>query len=192
MTKNVPAEIVIYVKDKGITLREKSLIAISGSKVIAYGNDCESAFAVPATESESLTVLSPFKQGKITDFTPAVALLKYLIKKANGNKKSWKKPVIGIVLPENSTEIDKKAYEDALYMSGAKEALLFHEHEPLEKIIHQLPETYRKKMDILIGIEGNPMEYVKEAVSDLLTYCEKNHVSRETVIGLLSEGEGKQ
>lgn len=188
MTNNAPSDITIYVKDKGITLKEKSLIAISGSKIIAYGNECEHIQANPATEQEAITVLSPFKQNKITDFTCAVAMLKYFVGKARGNKKIWKRPTIGIIVPEDITPVDKKAYEDAIFtVSNAKECYIF--HEPLENIIRDLHVKHKKKIDIIIGIEKNPLEYIQEAISDLLTFCEKNNVSKETVIELLSKAE---
>ncbi|MDE5864606.1 MAG: rod shape-determining protein [Lachnospiraceae bacterium] len=184
MTKNAPADITIYVKDKGITLREKSLIAISGSKIIAYGNECEYVQADSATEQE-VKVLSPFKQGKITDFSCAVAMLKYFVRKARGNKRIWRKPTIGIIVPEDISLVDQKAYEDAIYMLTAKSVYFF--HEPLETIIRDLSVEYKKKIDIIIGIEVNPLEYIQETISDLLTFCEKNSISKETVIELLSE-----
>lgn len=187
MTKNAPADITIYVKDKGITLREKSLIAISGNKITAYGNECEYVQANSATEQE-VKVLSPFKQGKITDFRCAVEMLKYFVKKANGNKRIWRKLTIGIIVPEDFSPMEQKAYEEAIYsMLIAKQVYVF--HEPLETIIRDLSVKYKKKIDIIIGIEGNPLEYIQETISDLLTFCEKNNISKETVTALLSKTE---
>lgn len=188
MTHNTPSDIKIYVNDKGITLQEKSLIAISGSKIIAYGNECEQIQADHAAGQEDITVLSPLKQNKITDFVCAVAMLKYFVKKALGNKRSWKRPIIGIIVPEDMTPVDQKAYAEAIYMvCNAKECCFF--HEPLESVIHDLPTNpkLKKKIDIIIGIEKNPLEYVQESVSDLLTFCDKNDISRKNVIELLSK-----
>lgn len=154
MTNNTPSDIIIYVKDKGIVLREKSLIAISGNKVIAYGNECEHLQAVHASEQGDITVFSPFKQNKITDVTSAVSLLKYFIQKARNNKRTLKRPVIGITLPADATPVDKKTYEEVIYMvSNARNCYLF--HESLETIVHALPMNLKlkKKIDIIIGIE---------------------------------------
>lgn len=188
MTNIAPSDIIIYVKDKGITLREKSLIALSGNKVIAYGNECEHIQAGPAAGQEDITVLSPFKQNKITDFDCAVKLLKYLIQKARNNKRSFKRPVICIVLPEDITPVVQRVYEDVIYMaSNTRHVYLI--HEPLETVIRDLPTNtkLKNKLDIIIAFEQNPMDTIQETISDLLAFCDKNGISRETVIELLSK-----
>ena len=188
MTNNTPSDITIYVKDKGIILREKSLIAISGNKIIAYGNECEQMQADHAAGQEDITVLSPFKQNKIIDFDCAVALLKYFVQKARNKKRSFKRLIIGITLPNDFTPVDKRIYEEVIYMvSNARQCYVM--QEPFETIIHDLPTNpkLKKKIDIIIGIEKNPLEYVQESVSDLLTFCDKNGISKENVIELLSK-----
>lgn len=184
MKKNVPADIVIYVKGKGITLREKSLMAISGNKIIAYGNECERIQDTFTTEEESFTVLSPFKQGKIDDFTCAIEMLKHFVNEARGRKKTFFKPVIGVVVPDDITMSDQRAFEDALFMLGAKECCWIL-HDSLESVLNDLSPELKKKFDILIGIEKeNPLEYIQETISELLIYAKKKNISEDSITDL--------
>lgn len=78
---NEPADIVIYAKDRGIVLREKSLIAIDKEKckTVAVGNDAE--WQEQGQES-SIVIISPLRQGMVTDFTVAREMFKGLFQKA--------------------------------------------------------------------------------------------------------------
>ncbi len=88
---NEPADIVIYVKGRGIVLREKSLIAIDKEKgkTVAVGNEAEWS----NQESEnSIAVISPLRQGMVTDFMVAKEMFKGLLQKAQVKIKGVRRP----------------------------------------------------------------------------------------------------
>lgn len=187
MMNSAPADIVVYRRDKGEVLREKSLMAFSKDKIVAVGNECENLQNLTDEQRDSLVVISPFKQGEIDDFSCALRLLRYFLYKAQGKKKPFaRRPVIGICLPEKMTMVNIKAFEDAIYGAGAKECRIF--YDSVENVLKDWKSEDKKKTDIIIAMEkDNPLEYLQEKISDVLDFAEKNHISRETVKELLDK-----
>lgn len=188
MENTTPADIVIYTRDKGEVLREKSLMAFSEDKIVAVGNECENIQNISDTEQGSLKVISPLKHGEIDDFNCAVKMLKYFLCKAQGKRSLLsRRPVIGLCVSENMTMVNMKAFEDAIYCAGARKCCIY--HDSVEKVSSEWQTEDMKKIDIIIGIEtDNPLEYLQEKISDVQDYAEKYHISRETVRELLDKG----
>ena len=85
MTFYEPADIMISIKDKGVVLKEKSLVALNATdwKVLAVGDDVEHIFDSP---EEQIKVISPLHKGIIADYQAAVYLFSSLLKKVLGKK----------------------------------------------------------------------------------------------------------
>ena len=88
---NEPADIVIYVKDCGTVIREKSLIAIDKKecKTVAVGNEAE---CLDHRFDDKIMVISPLRQGMITDFMAAREMFKGLFQKAQVRTKGIQRP----------------------------------------------------------------------------------------------------
>lgn len=86
------ADIVIYIKGRGVVVKEKSLLAFDtiSKKVVATGNDAEDMIRNP---QENIEVISPLRRGMIADYTAAVELMRSLLQKAWGKKPLIKQPV---------------------------------------------------------------------------------------------------
>lgn len=86
------ADIVIYIKGRGVVVKEKSLLAFDtiSKKVVATGNDAEDMLRNP---QENIEVISPLRRGMIADYTAAVELMRSLLQKAWGKKPLIKQPV---------------------------------------------------------------------------------------------------
>ena len=106
------ADIVIYIKGKGVVVKEKSLLAYDtiSKKVVAVGNDAEDMIKNP---QENIKVISPLRRGMIADYVVAVELLRFLLIKAWGKKPLIKQPV-SLCVPKEITDVEKKAFLDAL------------------------------------------------------------------------------
>lgn len=187
MNNTAPADIVIYIKDKGEVLREKSLIAVSEGKIAAWGNECVNMQSASLAEGKDLIVISPFKQGQIDDFTLTVQLLKVFLQKTQGRKKPFsKRPVIGLCAPYNMTVVNRKAFEDAIYLIGAGKCIIF--DAPLEQVLNDWQSEDNRKIDMIIAIENdNPLEYLQEMIEDVLIFAAKNNISTETVREMLDK-----
>lgn len=111
------AYVLVYVKGKGIVLREPSIVAIKEKtkEVIAVGEEARSMLGrTPA----NITTVRPLRQGVISDYDATEQMLKYFIHKAIGHRLI--KPRIGVCVPSGVTEVERRAVEDATRLAGAR------------------------------------------------------------------------
>ncbi|MCI7226748.1 Rod shape-determining protein MreB [uncultured Clostridium sp.] len=115
------ASILIYVRGKGVVLKEPSVVAYDrdADKIRAIGDE---ARIMLSRTTGNIVAIRPLKNGIIADYAVTEQMLKYFIQKATG-RLSFKKPRISICVPSNVTEVEKKAVEDATYQAGAREVL---------------------------------------------------------------------
>lgn len=111
------AYVLVYVKGKGIVLREPSVVAVKEKtkEVIAVG---EEARRMLGRTPGSIATIRPLSQGVISDYDATEQMLKYFIHKAIGHR--LVKPRIGVCVPSGVTEVEKKAVEDATRQAGAR------------------------------------------------------------------------
>lgn len=116
------ASILIYVKGRGVVLKEPSVVAYDrdADKIKAIG---EEARVMLSRTTGNIVAIRPLRNGIISDYAVTEQMLKYFIQKATG-KLSFKKPRISICVPCNVTEVERKAVEDAGYQAGAREVQL--------------------------------------------------------------------
>lgn len=111
------AYVLVYVKGKGIVLREPSIVAIKEKtkEVIAVG---EEARKMLGRTPLNITTIRPLRQGVISDYDATEQMLKYFIHKAIGYRLF--KPRIGVCVPSGVTEVERRAVEDATRLAGAR------------------------------------------------------------------------
>lgn len=119
------ASILVYIKGKGVVLKEPSVVAIDRDtdKVMAIGED---ARLMIGRTPGNIVAVRPLRQGVISDYTVTEKMIKYFINKAVG-KKTFRKPRIAVCIPSGATEVEKKAVEDATYQAGAREVSIIEE-----------------------------------------------------------------
>ena len=119
------ANTLVYVKGKGIVVREPSVIAVNKytNEILAVGDEAK---LMLGRTPGNIIAIRPMKDGVIADYTYTQHMLKYFIQKACGNK-SFIKPKIIVCIPSCITEVEKRAIEDSVMQAGAKEAYLIEE-----------------------------------------------------------------
>jgi rod shape-determining protein MreB len=119
------ANTLVYVKDRGIVLREPSVVAIQqgSSRVLAVG---EEAKRMLGRTPGNIVAIRPMKAGVIADFEVTEAMLRYFIRKAH-NRKWVVRPRIIISVPSGITEVEKRAVKDSATHAGAREVYLIEE-----------------------------------------------------------------
>lgn len=176
-----PADIAIYIQDRGMVLKEKSLVAFDtvNSKIIAFGTEAE---YIAKGNMENILMISPLRQGMIADYTVAVSLFTHLLYKALG-KKPLRKPAIAICVPDNITEVEKKTISDLFIQIGARE-LMFIDF-PIEQYMSEMPEKFPKeykRFKVIVEItKDNPEAYIAEEFETILKYARKQNISIERV-----------
>ncbi len=188
MTFYEPADIMIYIKDKGVVLKEKSLVALNATdwKVLAVGDDAEHIFDSPEGQ---INIISPLQRGIIADYQAAVYLFSSLLKKALG-KKLFPKPFIAICTPTDLTEVEKKAFTDLFYQVGAREVFLA--ECPLELLLQkiktqELTARWQKIKIFVVITKDEPKHYLKEQLSEALAYAKREGIADSQVKEMLGE-----
>ena len=113
------ANTLVYVKGKGIVVREPSVVAIDKyeGKVLAVGN--------AANEMIGIVAVRPMKDGVIADFDITQAMIRAFIKEADVSNVF--KPRVVVCIPSGITEVERRAVEEAVIQAGAKAVALIEE-----------------------------------------------------------------
>ena len=119
------SSILIYIKGKGIVLKEPSVVAVEKdtNTVIAVG---QAAKNMIGKSPPNINVIRPLRDGVISNYSITEIMLKYFIDKSIG-KQTSKKPKIAICVPSEVTEVEKKAVKDATKDAGAREVFIIEE-----------------------------------------------------------------
>ncbi|MDR1927576.1 MAG: rod shape-determining protein [Oscillospiraceae bacterium] len=116
--------ILIYVKDKGLILREASIAALDAKSgdVLALGNE---VYQMVGRNPGSLRIVHPMRDGVISDFTVIHTMMAYYIKKICGSR--MLKPSVIICMPASVTGLERSAILELAIASGACRACLVEE-----------------------------------------------------------------
>ena len=144
------ASILVYLKGKGVVLKEPSVVAFDRdtNKIKAIG---EEARLMIGRTPGNIVAVRPLRQGVISDYTVTEKMLKHFIQKAMG-KRTFKKPRISVCVPSGVTEVEKKAVEDATYQAGAREVAII--EEPIAAAIGAGIDITRPCGNMIVDIGG--------------------------------------
>ena len=119
------ANIVVYLRGKGIVLREPSVVAIStkNKKVLAIG---EEARLMLGRTPGHIVAIRPMSDGVIADYTTTEKMLEHLIAKVCG-KRRFLKPRVLVCVPSGVTSVERRAVIQAAREAGAGEAYTIEE-----------------------------------------------------------------
>lgn len=126
------ATVLIYVKGKGIMLREPSVIATSRDTkdVKAVG---EEAYRMLGRTPGNIVANRPMRDGVIADYDLTEKMLKAFMRKVVTGPGRWFKPHIMVCVPSGVTEVERRAMLQAAREVGARKAYLI--EEPLAAAI---------------------------------------------------------
>ena len=144
------ASILVYIKGKGVVLKEPSVVAFDRdtNKIKAIG---EEARLMLGRTPGNVVAIRPLRKGVISDYTVTEQMLKYFIQKAIG-RMSFRKPRISVCVPSSITEVEKKAVEDATYQAGAREVSII--EEPIAAAIGAGIDISRPCGNMIVDIGG--------------------------------------
>lgn len=121
------ASVLIYIKGKGIVLREPSVVAIDKNtdRILAVG---EEARKMLGRTPGNIVAIRPLRDGVISDYHITEKMLRYFLNKVSANNffKLFK-PRVMICVPSGVTEVEKRAVEDAAVQAGARKTYLIEE-----------------------------------------------------------------
>ena len=145
------ANILVYVKGKGIVIQEPSVVAVDeDNMIVAVGDDAREMIG---RTPGHISAIRPMKDGVIADYVITEAMLRYFIKKAG---RSFTKPDVMISVPSGVTSVEKRAVRDAALKAGAREAYLI--EEPLAAAIGANVPISGPSGNLIIDIGGGTSE----------------------------------
>jgi rod shape-determining protein MreB len=144
------ATVLVYIKGKGVVLKEPSVVAIdkNDNRVLAVG---EEARQMIGRTPGNIVAIRPMREGVISDYDVTERMLKYFISKACGKKK-MSAPRVVVCVPCESTGVEKRAVIDAAKNAGAKAVSLI--EEPLAAAIGAGLDITRASGNMVIDIGG--------------------------------------
>ncbi len=150
------ANTLVYVKGKGIVLREPSVVAVRQdyrtNKVLAVGKEAKMMLG---RTPGNISAIRPIKDGVIADFEVTEAMLRYFINKVH-NRRTLVHPRIIISVPSGITQVEKRAVKESAEQAGAREVYLI--EEPMAAAIGAgLPIT-EPTANMIVDIGGGTTE----------------------------------
>jgi rod shape-determining protein MreB len=151
------ANTLVYVKGKGIVLREPSVVAVrkddrGPSKVLAVGKEAKMMLG---RTPGNIVAIRPMKDGVIADFEITEAMLRHFIRKVH-NRTTLVRPRIIICVPSGITQVEKRAVRESAESAGAREVFLI--EEPMAAAIGAgLPIT-EPTSNMVVDIGGGTTE----------------------------------
>lgn len=119
------ANTLVYMKGKGVILREPSVVAINKltKKVVAVGGDAKRMLG---KTPGNIVAYLPLKDGVIADFDVTAKMLHQFFAKTAADS-IFSSPSVIICIPHDVTEVERRAVEDATFEAGAKNVALIDE-----------------------------------------------------------------
>ena len=119
------ANVLVYVKGKGIILREPSVVAVDkeNDEILAIG---EEAREMIGRTPGNIVAIRPLKDGVIADYDMTEAMIRHFLEKVVGRSFLFR-PRVMICVPTGVTVVEKRAVQEAAEQAGAKTAELIEE-----------------------------------------------------------------
>ncbi|QGQ47022.1 rod-share determining protein MreBH [Metabacillus sediminilitoris] len=150
------ANILVYSKNKGIVLNEPSVVAIDTvtKKVLAVGSEAKSMIGKTPGK---IVAVRPLKDGVIADYDITTDMLKHIMKIASRKLGiSMRKPTVVVCTPSGATSVERRAIQDAIRSSGAKQVHLI--EEPVAAAIGADLPVDEPIANVIVDIGGGTTE----------------------------------
>lgn len=159
------ANTLVYLKGKGIIIKEPSVVAIHSDtrEVLAVG---EEAKKMIGRTPGHIVAIRPLSDGVIADFDITQSMLKYFIKSAYP-RKSIVQPRVVVCVPSGVTEVEKRAVEEATVQAGAREAYLI--EEPMAAAIGAGLPVQEPTGSMIVDIGGGTTEVAIISLGGIVT-----------------------
>lgn len=159
------ANTLIYVKGKGVLLREPSVVAINSDtkKVLAVGDEAKQMIG---RTPGNIVAIRPLKDGVIADFDVTQTMMRKFIEKVS-SKSAFTSPRIVVCFPSGVTEVEKRAIDEATKQAGARYVLLM--EEPMAAAIGAGLPVNEPSGSMIVDIGGGTTEVAVISLGGIVT-----------------------
>lgn len=161
------ANTLVYVKGKGIVIREPSVVAVDRKgnppRVVAVGSQAKEMIG---RTPGSIAAVRPLKDGVIADFDITAEMIETFIRRTV-KKKPLSKIRVLICIPSGVTEVERKAVHDAAKSAGASYISLI--EEPMAAAIGAGLPVSEATGSMVIDIGGGTSEVAVISMGGVVT-----------------------
>ena len=159
------ANTVVFVKNKGICLREPSVVALNTrtKEIQAVGVEAKQMLG---RASGSIEAIRPMKDGVIAHFEVTQQMIWHFIQKVHNNRKSMVRPRVVIAAPSGITQVEKRAVRDSAESAGAREVFLV--EEPMAAAIGLDLPIHEPSGNMIVDIGGGTTEVAIISMSGIV------------------------
>jgi rod shape-determining protein MreB len=161
------ANTLVYVKGKGVVIREPSVVAVDvkNDTVLAVGTEAKEMIG---RTPGSISAVRPLKDGVIADFDITSGMLKHFIHKAM-NTTFLSRPRVIVCIPSGVTEVERRAVDEAVRSAGAKDVETI--AEPMAAAIGAGLRVDEAAGCMVVDIGGGTSEVAVISLGDIVTSC---------------------
>ncbi|ETI70311.1 rod shape-determining protein [Neobacillus vireti] len=161
------ANTLVYVKGKGIVLREPSVVAIQTEtkSIVAVGNDAKNMIG---RTPGNVVAMRPMKDGVIADFETTASMMKHHIRQAQKSNNPFSgKPYVMVCVPSGITAVEERAVIDATRQAGAKDAYTI--EEPFAAAIGANLPVWEPTGSMVVDVGGGTTEVAIISLGGIVT-----------------------
>ncbi len=157
------ATVLIYIKGKGIVLKEPSVVAIDRNtkKVLRVGFEAQEMLG---RTPGNIVAIRPLRDGVISDYETTEKMLKYFLKKVCG--RMIFKPRVVVSIPSSITEVEDRAVRDAARNAGARFVELI--EEPMAAAIGAGIDVAKPCGNMVVDIGGGTSDIAVISFGDVV------------------------
>lgn len=161
------ANTLVYVKGKGIVMREPSVVAVDvrTDTVLAVGTEAKNMIG---RTPGSIVAVRPLKDGVIADFDVTAAMLNRFIKMAV-RPGIFSRPRVMVCIPSGVTDVERRAVETTMRQAGVKQIELI--DEPMAAAIGAGLPVSKPEGSMVVDIGGGTSEVAVISLDDIVTAC---------------------
>ncbi len=157
------ATVLVYVKGKGVVLKEPSVVAIDTNtgKVLKVGYEAQNMIG---RTPGNIVAIRPLKDGVISDYDTTEKMLRYFLKKVC--KSRFFKPKVIICVPSQATEVEQRAVSDAALQAGAGKTYII--EEPIAAAIGAGIDISKPHGHMIVDIGGGTADVAVISLGEIV------------------------
>lgn len=157
------ATVLVYVKGKGVVLKEPSVVAIDTNtgKVLKVGSEAQNMIG---RTPGNIVAIRPLKDGVISDYDTTEKMLRYFLKKVCRSR--FFKPKVIICVPSQATEVEQRAVSDAALQAGAGKTYII--EEPIAAAIGAGIDISKPHGHMIVDIGGGTADVAVISLGEIV------------------------
>ncbi|MBQ2695738.1 MAG: rod shape-determining protein MreB [Clostridia bacterium] len=157
------ATVLVYVKGKGVVLKEPSVVAIDTNtgKVLKVGSEAQNMIG---RTPGNIVAIRPLKDGVISDYDTTEKMLRYFLKKVC--KTRFFKPKVIVCVPSQVTAVEERAVCDAAVQAGAGKTFII--EEPIAAAIGAGIDISKPHGNMIVDIGGGTADVAVISLGEIV------------------------